>query len=198
MLRLREIMTTELVTLAPDLSLRDALDVLTRQHISGAPVVSNRRVVGVITLTDFAEFAAASPGVPTERPEMGDPDDWEDELLPLDDGEPPAAFFAEMWDDAGADVAARMAQSNSPEWNVLEEHTVGEIMNRAVAWLPPDVTVDRAAGFMRDAGIHRVLVMDGDTLLGMVTTTDITNAVADHRMTNNVYVFGARAAARGR
>lgn len=197
MLRLKDIMTRELVTLSPDLSLRDAMDVLITQHITGAPVVSGTHVVGVISLTDLVEFAAGAPGVPTEREDMSDMDDWENPgELPTDD-EPPSAFFAELWDDAGADVAERFAETEGPEWNVLEEHTVGEAMNRKVCSLPPDAPVDHAAAVMRRAGIHRVLVMEGAALVGMVTTSDITDAVADHRITSRVYVFGTPAGNRG-
>jgi CBS domain-containing protein len=197
MLRLRDIMTTELITVSPDLSLREAMDVLTTNHISGAPVVSQRAVVGVLSLADFAEFAASSPGVPTEQPDPADWDDWEAEGALLDESEPPAAFFAELWEDAGADVVERMAQTGGPEWNVFSEHTVGEAMNRLVSALPPDTSIETAASYMRRTGIHRVLVMNGAELLGMVTTTDISNAVADHRMSPRVYVFGPRADARG-
>lgn len=197
MLRLRDIMSRDLVTLSPDLSLRDAMDVLTTQHITGAPVLSNHKVVGVISLTDLVEFAAASPGVPTERPDLTDIDDWENPGdLPTDD-EPPSAFFAELWDDAGADVAERFAQTEGPEWNTLEEHTVGEAMNRKVSALPPDAPVDHAAAVMRRAGIHRVLVMEGPALMGVVTTSDIADAVADHRISSRVYVFGSPANNRG-
>lgn len=197
MLRLRDIMSRDLVTLSPDLSLRDAMDVLTTQQITGAPVVANHKVVGVISLTDLVEFAAASPGVPTERPDLSDMDDWENPGdLPTDD-EPPSAFFAELWDDAGADVVERFAQTEGPEWNNLEEHTVGEAMSRKVAALPPDAPVDHAAAVMRRAGIHRVLVMEGAELVGVVTTSDIADAVADHRITSRVYVFGNSAKDRG-
>ncbi len=41
MLRLRDIMTTELVTVAPELSLRDAMELLVTSHVSGAPVVAS-------------------------------------------------------------------------------------------------------------------------------------------------------------
>jgi CBS domain-containing protein len=102
-----------------------------------------------------------------------------------------------MWEDAGADVAERMADTGGPEWNVLEEHTVGETMNRTVSALPPDTPVEHAAEVMRRATIHRVLVMEDGKLLGVVTTKDITDAVADHRFTNRVYVFGNPASDRG-
>lgn len=197
MLRIRDIMTTDVVTLSPQASLRDAMDVLTTQHITGAPVVTAGRVVGVVSLTDLAEFAASNPGIPTLRPPVEEIDDWENAGdLPNAD-EPPSAYFAELYDDAGADVAQRFEQTESPEWNALEDHTVAEAMNRRISVLPPDAPVDHAAAVMRRAGIHRVLVMESRDLLGVVTTTDIANAVADNKFTSRVYVFGKSAAARG-
>ena len=197
MLRIRDIMTTNVVTLSPQASLRDAMDLLTSQHITGAPVVSGSQVVGVISLTDLAEFAASHPGVPTLRAPVDEPDDWENagDLPAMD--EPPSAYFAELYDDVGADVSQRIDQTESPEWNALEDHTVSEAMNRRISVLPPDAPVDHAAAVMRRAGIHRVLVMESRELLGVVTTTDISNAVADNRLTSRVYVFGRSAAARG-
>ena len=189
MLRLRDIMTRDVLTVAPDLSLRDAMSLFVTRHISGAPVVSNGKVVGVVSLTDLAEFSSASPGFPSERPEHAELDEW-DTPVDLPEGtEPSSAFFAEMWDDAGAEVGERMAESGGPEWSVLEEHTVGEIMSRDVRSLPLDATVEEAADFMRSATIHRVLAMDGGRLAGIVSTSDIAAAVADHRISHRVYVF---------
>jgi len=197
MLRIHEIMTRDVVALSADLSLRDAMDILTSRHITGAPVTRGGKVLGVISLTDLAEFAAQSPGVPTQRPPVDEPDDWENAGDAANLDEPPSAYFAELWDDVGADAASRMDQTETPEWNSLEAHTVAEAMNRRVSVLPPDAPVDHAAAVMRRAGIHRVLVMEGQELLGVVTTTDIANAVADHKFTPRVYVFGRAAEARG-
>ena len=47
---------------------------------------------------------------------------------------------------------------------------------------------------MRTADVHRVLVMDGESLLGVVTTRDIADAVADHQLTTRRYVFDRKAA----
>ena len=188
MLRLRDIMTRDVVTIPPDVSVREGMDLLTRHHISGAPVSANGRIVGVVSLTDLAELAAASPGVPTERPELAEWGAFEDEV-PDNDDAPPGAYFAEWWDNAGADVAERVGTTMGPEWNALEEHTIDEAMSRVIADLPSDTPVDEAAGFMRERGIHRVLVMDEGRLVGVVSTTDISDAVADHQLTTNVYVF---------
>lgn len=192
MLRLRDIMTTDVVSVAPDLTLREAMDLLSTRHLSGAPVVTGNKVVGVISLTDLAAFAAAEPGVPTERPQQAE-DVWEPPSEWVEGEEPPATYFAEMWEDAGADVSERFAEVKGPEWNMLEEHTVSEAMNRTICSLPPDAAVDRAADFMRGAGVHRLLVMEGETLVGLVTTKDIADAVADHRLTTRTYVFGRNA-----
>jgi CBS domain-containing protein len=197
MLRVRDIMTTELVTLAPGLSVREAMEILTRHHISGAPVLTNGTIVGVVSLTDLAEWASQSSGVPTLRPPVEDPDDWENVADQAYLEEPPAAYFVEMWDDAGVDVTERMTRTDAPEWNSLEDHTVGEVMNRRILMLPADASVDHAAAVMRRAQVHRVLVTEDARLVGVVTTTDIANAVADHRFTSRVYVFGGQADARG-
>jgi CBS domain-containing protein len=197
MLRLQDIMSRDLVTFSPELSLRDAMDVLTSRHITGAPVVAADKVVGVVSLTDLAEFAAATPGVPTEHPEVPEWGEFNDPIDWIEGEEPPATFFMHMWEDASADVVERIASTQGPGWNALEEHTVSEAMNRNVISLPPDAPVELAADMMRRLGIHRVLVMDGDALVGVVTTTDVSHAVADHHLTKRVYVFGAPAARRG-
>ena len=191
MLRLQDIMTRDLVTLSPEHSVREAMSVLTSRHISGAPVIANQRVVGVVSLTDLAELASSAPGVPTERPAMTEWGEW-DEPDDLPEGEePPSTYFEQLWDDSGAEVAERIAETGGPEWDALGEHTVGEAMTRNVQSLPPDSLVAHAAQFMRDASIHRVLVMEGDRLLGVVSTRDIADAVADHKLTARTYVFGA-------
>ena len=191
MLALRDIMTRDVVTVSPELSLRDAMALLTTQHISGAPVVSRGRVVGVVSLTDLAGFAASSPGVPTERTDPGQWDD-DDGLEWLPDEEPPSAYFAQLWDDAGAEVTERLASTTGPEWNVLEEHTVSEAMNRTISSLPAATPVEDAAELMQRTGIHRVIVMDDGKLVGVVTTKDISDAVADQKLTKRIYVFDRR------
>ena len=190
MLRLEDIMTQDLVTVSPDLPLRSAMELLTSRHISGAPVVSRGKVIGVVSLTDLAEFAAATPGVPTSSPDAPEWGEIEGPLDWLEGDEPAALYFAEMWDDAGADVVERMANTASAEWNALEEHTVGEAMTRKVLALAPETAVEQAAEVMRRAGIHRVLVIGDGELRGVVTTKDIANAVADQRLTKRIYVFG--------
>lgn len=194
MLKLHDIMATDVVTVSPETTLRDAMDILSAHNVGGAPVVSGEKLVGVVTSSDLMAFLATLPGVPTERPPEGEWAPWEEaptleaEVEKGDEGA--AAFFSEMWDDAGADVTARMEAVRGPEWNVLDEHDVSEIMTRApLATLPPNAGADAAGELMKQKKIHRVLVTEGDRLVGIVTALDLARAAGEHRLTTRVYAF---------
>jgi CBS domain-containing protein len=149
MTRVRDIMTSAVVTVGPGLTIREAAELLASRHISGAPVVDHGRVVGLITATDILDFVAALPGVPPE-----------------------------LVDDT--------------EWNSLEEHTVDEAMTNApLHTLPPDATARQAAEMMQKEDIHRIVVMEGERLVGVVSTLDITRALASQPPPSaRTYVFG--------
>ena len=51
-LRVREVMTPNLKSLSPDMPMSVALDMFRVEHISGAPVVENGEMVGIISLED--------------------------------------------------------------------------------------------------------------------------------------------------
>ena len=91
MLRLHDIMTRDIVTLSPEHTLREVMSVLTSRHISGAPVLANQKVVGVVSLTDLADLASSAPGVPTERPELTEWGEWDGPMDLPEGEEPPAA-----------------------------------------------------------------------------------------------------------
>ncbi|HKK08169.1 MAG TPA: CBS domain-containing protein, partial [Gemmatimonadota bacterium] len=81
MLRVRDVMTLDVVTTSPGTSLRDVAETLVAEGVSGLPVVAGDEVVGVVSATDLAAFAADTPGAPTERDlraEPGLPDGDED------------------------------------------------------------------------------------------------------------------------
>jgi CBS domain-containing protein len=195
MLHLRDIMTTELVTVGPDMTLREALETLGRHHVSGAPVVNGGRLEGVVTSSDLMTLAAALPAAQGAAQEADEDETWGERSLVEDiedEDEPGSAFFAEMWDQSANDVSDRMAEGQSRDWSALDEHTVSEAMTRVpLVTLPPSADVEAAARLMKDRKIHRVLVTDGDSLVGIVSAFDIAAAVADHRLTKRTFVFNA-------
>lgn len=180
MLKLSDIMRDEVVTVGPESTLRDAVELFATLHISGAPVVAGERVVGVVSTSDILSFAASNPTVPTDHGEEAEneyPEPTEAEEVE-EENDASAAYFVDLWADAGAEVSERMTETEGPEWDILSEHIVAEVMTRRLHALPPDADVVRAAEVMAEARIHRVLVMSGEQLLGVVSTMDVTSAVA--------------------
>jgi CBS domain-containing protein len=182
MLKLRDIMTREVRTLTPESSLRTAMELFDSYHVSGAPVMSGHRVVGVVSVSDVLAFLMTALQEPPARDadDMPDGPDGADELamgdaeaLPADD---------EPWTGGAADAGWRA-------WDPLGEHTVNEAMTYGVYALPPNTDVSAAADCMRSADVHRMLVMEEGRLLGIVTTMDLVRAVAEHRIVNRTYVF---------
>jgi CBS domain-containing protein len=173
-----DLMSTDIVTVAPGLSLRGVVDLFATRHVGGAPVLAGSRVVGVVSASDILTFEASTPGVPPAEPdrpewELEPPEEWRE------GDEAPAAFFSDLWPDAGAEVVERFEQTGSPEWDLLAEHTVDEVMSRRVAAVNPETPIRAVARLMTALQIHRVLVLEQGRLLGVLTASDIVRAVAE-------------------
>lgn len=190
MLPVSRIMTRDVVTVSPDLGLRDAMELFVSRHITGAPVVAGGKVTGVVTLTDLVGLAATVPGAPVLRAASFGSGEEESVVLPPEGEEPPSAYFTDFWEDAGADFAERVETPDTPEWNVIDAYTVRDAMTESVLRLPPDADLRKAAEFMQQHKVHRVLIMEGDSLEGILTTSDIARAVSEHQVSERRYIFG--------
>jgi len=165
-------MSTPVVTVAPDDTLRSLARTLASRHLGGVPVVSGDRVVGVISASDLLAFEgprAAEPeaDAPGEEPPGGASAFWG-----------PGSDFLDAWLGSVAELERRFRDDPVAQGDSLSTHTVSEAMSSRLFALPPDAPVAEAAAYMLRAGIHRVLVMEGDRLLGIVTATDIVRLVA--------------------
>ena len=61
MLTVRDIMTTRVVAFDPETPIREAMETLSTSHLSGAPVLSGNRVVGLLSMSDILSFIVSSP-----------------------------------------------------------------------------------------------------------------------------------------
>lgn len=176
MLRLRDIMTPEPVTVGPETTLRDVIDLFAERSITGVPVVTGSgQVVGVVSASDILSFTSSTPGVPADRSESYV--DW-GEIDGSDDDESPPEYFASLWSDSEAALVERINGPTTPEWDLLAEHSVDEVMTRRIITMPATTGLSDAADRMIRAGIHRLLVTDGDQLVGLVSSTDFVRAIA--------------------
>lgn len=175
----RDLMTEDLVTVTPSDTLRDAAEVMADEHFSGLPVVDGGEAVGVISATDLLSFVANASGVEVTRSRGGGLDripegeQWEE------GGEIPPGYFLDDWAEDHYAFGDFLPDTDRPEWNVLEEHTVAECMTRSVHAIGSDATIQEAARTMLDARIRRVLVVDDGELVGVLTSTDVMEAVAE-------------------
>lgn len=174
MLRLRDIMTTDVVSVASGATLREVAEVLADRQVSGAPVVDDGRVVGVITATDLVRFESPEAAPRVRRPGQGRPEERR--------AEPPPGFVAELWAEPGLEMLERFLESRALEADPLDRHTAAEIMTRDIVALPPDAEIHVAAERMLRERVHRVLVMEDGRLEGVVSSTDVLRAVAERRI----------------
>lgn len=187
MLKVRDIMTSDPITVTPGASLRDAMELFTREHISGAPVSSGGKLVGVISASDLLAFAAAPPESTRAREaevevyDLSQVDDDADMAL-ADDTLSDGAFFTDLLSDADTEVDRRFAAVSDPGVDALDEYSVADAMTTSVKTIGPDETAIAAARLMQKARVHRLLVMDSGRLAGIISTTDLNRAVAERRL----------------
>lgn len=187
MLRVRDIMTGDPITVTPETSLREAMELFTREHISGAPVSSGGKLVGVISASDLLAFAAAPP----EGARGPGPEEEFDDLSDMDDdasvelGEVPfsdRAFLTDLLNDADTDVDVKFAELADRNLDVLDQYTVADAMTTKVKTIEPDEPAIAAARLIQEAKVHRLLVVERGRLAGIVSTSDLNRAVAEERV----------------
>lgn len=159
----REFMETDVVTVRPDLPIKDLIEVLEENEITGAPVVDEEEnVVGVVSTTDVTRLAAEE-----EAEGRGG--------LRRTGAEEDSDYF-QYTDRAGGFLPA--LPPGLPRTR-LGSRPVRDIMTRATFSVRPDATLPEAARFLHRAGIHRALVFDDNRLAGLVTTMSIMAALAE-------------------
>jgi CBS domain-containing protein len=65
---------------------------------------------------------------------------------------------------------------------VFNETSVRELMTPKPVTIGPDATIKEAAQLLLYADVHRLFVVDGDRLVGVISTTDIVRAVANGQL----------------
>jgi CBS domain-containing protein len=141
-LTVRDVMTTEVVSVNDATPLKDVATVLIDKGISGVPVVDDSgHVVGVVSEGDFL-FKESGPGVAREH------------RL--------ARFFG------GSKSALARAK--------LEATTAGEAMTSPAITIRASQPVAEAARQMTAQHVNRLVVLEGDDLIGIVTRADLVRA----------------------
>ena len=147
MLTAREIMTTDVVTVTPETSLKELAQKFVETRHSNIPVVDDTgRLVGVISETDLIEQQQPLH-IPT--------------VMALFDG----VFYL--------DSEKRFKE----QVDRVTATTVGELCERRPVTCSPESTVREIAGLMSKHKVHLLPVMFDDRMLGVVARLDLIRAM---------------------
>ena len=174
--RVRNIMTRALVTFDLETTIRDAMETLCTAHLSGAPVLSGHRVAGVISMTDLLSFLVTTREVEQEKTVEGFSDTWEEPEQKAEDENIQEVMDDELLDDWAMESDNLLDQADPVLHAFLDQHVVEEVMTTDIVSISSDADVRTAAALMEKHGIHRILVIDGAKLTGIVSALDIARA----------------------
>jgi CBS domain-containing protein len=139
-----DIMTRDVLAVSPDTGLESAARLMTSSRISGLPVVEGDRLVGVVSLMDLVD-------PDRNRSATHEEDEAKAAFYKLSDGD----FVAFGIEPAAADGV------------------VADVMTPYVISVSADTDLVEAARQMTDYRVHRLLVMDGERLVGIVSSLDL-------------------------
>ena len=146
----KDIMQANVICVAPDATLAEVRDLFACYRISSAPVVDEEGLVGVISASDIIRVAMAK-----------DVDDF-----------PENSYFVGLPPLYGAELNALQEQ--------LEERVAEEAMSTEVHTASPEDRISILAVSMRHHQIHRLIIIEGKKVVGIVTAFDLIQVLENH------------------
>jgi CBS domain-containing protein len=144
----RDIMTPDPVTVGPDMTVTEAAHLMTGKHIGALPVVEKGKLVGLVTEGDLI-MSDVKVHFPTYLSLLG------------------GYIFAPGAQDR-YESALRKAVGA----------TVADVMTAEPITVGPDALVTDVATLIVERDVARVPVMDGETLVGIISKSDIVRSLA--------------------
>lgn len=146
--RARDVMQDFVLKVTADTPLIDVHRLFVEEEIHGAPVVDDtERLLGVVTSMDLLRAVEEEHGTAAMETTYFR-DDFE--------------FSGPDWTQHPEDFQDRLAQ-----------RTVADVMTPGGITVAPDAPVSDVAATMRKNHVHRVLVVDGEVLVGLISTFDL-------------------------
>ncbi|MEW6741382.1 MAG: CBS domain-containing protein [Planctomycetota bacterium] len=157
MARCRDIMSSPVTTVSPSMTLSEVSRIFAEEGISGAPVVDHRgKLIGVVSQTDIVRRCMEA----------------------ADTTDPPSLALRRL--GVPKDHLSNDEDSEEEVFGPVEE-----FMSSDPFVVGPDTPVEEVAREMALRRIHRVIVVEGERIVGIVTSLDLLAS------------FGAKAAPRG-
>lgn len=143
MLRAKDIMTREVITVKPSTTVEELAKLLTEHRISGAPVVNDRgELIGIVTEHDLISRNKRLH-IPT--------------VMRLFD----------------AYIMLESPGTIEKEIKKMAATAVGDIYTKEVITVTGDTTVEEIATIMSEKKVHLIPVVEGKTLQGIIGKIDV-------------------------
>jgi len=144
----RDIMQRDVVTVDPETSLLNVHRLFVEEEIHGAPVVDDEgRILGVISALDLLR------AVDEERDTAVTESSYFRDFLP---------YSGPDWGASPEDFQERLAQ-----------RTVSDVMTEGAITVDAEASVPEVARALRSRNVHRVLVVEGGLLVGIISSMDL-------------------------
>jgi CBS domain-containing protein len=171
----RDVMSRDLVTVTLGTTLRGLAMILEENRISGAPVVDEAgHLIGVVSQSDLVRFdshtAAHARLIPVEeRTVCGD------EAVEGETEDPRHPYYTHL--DAG-DIGPLRERFIEEDYG---DALVSDIYTPFTITATMDTPVATLARLMVDQEVHRLIILDGKRVAGIVTSMDLLRTVAHPR-----------------
>ena len=147
----KDLMSTDIMTIADDMTTDEAARYLIEHEISGAPVVDEQgHLVGVLSMTDIGRSVA-------EPSEVG------------------SSAGSGFYRDDGVEVALDDVRPRSIQEPAV---TVRDVMTPAVHQVAVTASAAEAARCMVEQHVHRLVVTKGKEPVGIITSIDLLKLIA--------------------
>ncbi len=153
-MNVKDVMNSDVISCRPDDEISNAAQLLKEQNISGLPVVDEGKVVGIVTEADILKLLKV--------PEHGGlwlPSPFEVIEIPIRE--------LINWEDTKhmlTDIGSK---------------PIRDIMESEVYTISADSSIEDASSMMIKHKVNRLPVLDGETLVGIITRGDIIRGLAE-------------------
>ncbi len=156
----RDVMQRNVGIIDAGASLAELENAFEEAGVSGFPVVHGGHVVGVVSRADVVR-------------RLGDKSGQEPRL---------STFYADLASFEAEHVAESFAEAAVRGGRAADELRVSDLMTESAITVAPDASLDDVARALVAHHIHRVLVTDEGTLVGVVSSLDLVRLVAEGKL----------------
>jgi CBS domain-containing protein len=152
----RDLMQTGLRTVTPDTPLVELVRRFLEDRVGGYPVAADGRLLGIVSRSDVVRQLSVEQSV--------------------------AEQVSDFYRDVGAEGSRGLEAIASQVGSRLEELRVEDAMVHSIVSVEAGESLAEVARRLLERGIHRILVVEGERPVGLITSLDFVRLFAEARV----------------